>query len=124
MIPEYSADSASSGTRRWGAAAKLLAIVVLAVGLMILVGVFGGGERLRALVEQARSLGPACVRRREGRGDDSRSIQRRPAESGVGRALRAHRRCLLLVFGDVIGGSVCFLAARYVVEHRGAPHGG
>ena len=57
-IPEYPVDSASSGAPRWGAAASFLAIVVLAVGLQILVGALGGGERLRVLVEQSGPWAP------------------------------------------------------------------
>ena len=114
LIPEYSADSASSGTLRWGAAAKLLAIVVLAVGLPILVGVLGGGERLRALVEQSGPWAPLAYVAAKAAATIVAPFSGVPLKAASGALFGLTGGVFYSLFGDVIGGSVCFLAARYV----------
>jgi uncharacterized membrane protein YdjX (TVP38/TMEM64 family) len=113
-IPEYSADSASSGAPRWGVAAKLLAIVVLAVGLPILVGALGGGERLRVLVEQSGPWAPLAYVAAKAAATIVAPFSGVPLKAASGALFGLTGGVLYSLFGDVIGGCVCFLAARYV----------
>jgi uncharacterized membrane protein YdjX (TVP38/TMEM64 family) len=113
-IPEYSADSASSGAPRWGVAAKLLAIVVLAVGLPILVGTLGGGERLRVLVEQSGPWAPLAYVAAKAAATIVAPFSGVPLKAASGALFGLTGGVLYSLFGDVIGGCVCFLAARYV----------
>jgi uncharacterized membrane protein YdjX (TVP38/TMEM64 family) len=112
-IPEYSADSAS-GAQRWGAAAKVLAIVVLAVGLPILVGTFGGGERLRVLVEQSGPWAPLTYVAAKAAATIVAPFSGVPLKAASGALFGLTGGFFYSLFGDVIGGCVCFLAARYV----------
>lgn len=113
-IPEYSADSASSGAPRWGAAAKLLAILVLAVGLPILVGTLGGGERLRLLVEQSGPWAPLTYVAAKAAATIVAPFSGVPLKAASGALFGLTGGVFYSLFGDVIGGCVCFLAARYV----------
>lgn len=113
-IPEYSADSASGAPQRWGAAAKVLAIVVLAVGLPILVGTFGGGERLRVLVEQSGPWAPLTYVAAKAAATIVAPFSGVPLKAASGALFGLTGGFFYSLFGDVIGGCVCFLAARYV----------
>lgn len=113
-IPEYSTDSASGAPQRWGAAAKVLAIVVLAVGLPILVGTFGGGERLRVLVEQSGPWAPLTYVAAKAAATIVAPFSGVPLKAASGALFGLTGGVFYSLFGDVIGGCVCFLAARYV----------
>ena len=114
LIPQNSADSASSGTPRWGAATKLLAIVVLAVGLPILVGVLGGGERLRALVEQSGAWAPLAYVAAKAAATIVAPFSGVPLKAASGALFGFTGGIFYSLFGDVIGGCACFLAARFM----------
>jgi uncharacterized membrane protein YdjX (TVP38/TMEM64 family) len=111
---EYSADSGSSGAPRWGAAAKLLAIAVLAVGLPIFVGTLGGGERLRVLVEQSGPWAPLTYVAAKAAATIVAPFSGVPLKAASGALFGLTGGVFYSLFGDVIGGCVCFLAARYV----------
>ena len=99
---------------RWGTAAKVLAVVVFVVGLPILVGAFDGGERLQGLVERSGPWAPLTYVAAKAAATIVAPFRRRAAQSGIGCALRACGWLLHSLIGDVIGGCVCFLAARKV----------
>ena len=110
----YVADSGSSGLPRWRAAAKLAAIVVLAVGLPILVGALGGGERLRVLVEQSGPWAPLTYVAAKAAATIVAPFSGVPLKAASGALFGLTGGVFYSLFGDVIGGCVCFLAARYV----------
>lgn len=99
---------------RWGAAAKLLAIVVLAVGLPTLVGALGGGERLRVLVEQSGPWAPLTYVAAKAAATIVAPFSGVPLKAASGALFGLTGGVFYSLFGDVIGGCVCFLAARYV----------
>jgi uncharacterized membrane protein YdjX (TVP38/TMEM64 family) len=114
---EYRANpghSGASGGPRWRAVAKLLAILVLAVGLPILVGTLGGGERLRALVEQSGSWAPLTYVAAKAAATIVAPFSGVPLKTASGALFGLTGGVFYSLFGDVIGGCVCFLAARYV----------
>ena len=102
------------GASRWGAAARFLAIVVLAVGLPILVGAFGGGERLRVLVEQSGSWAPLTYIAAKAAATIVAPFSGVPLKAASGALFGLTGGVFYSLFGDVIGGCVCFLAARYL----------
>lgn len=104
----------TSGALRWGAAAKLLAIVVLAVGLPTLVGALGGGERLRVLVEQSGPWAPLTYVAAKAAATIVAPFSGVPLKAASGALFGLTGGVFYSLFGDVIGGCVCFLAARYV----------
>jgi uncharacterized membrane protein YdjX (TVP38/TMEM64 family) len=112
-VLEYVADSGSSGFLRWRAAAKLAAIVVLAVGLPILVGALGGGERLRVLVEQSGPWAPLTYVAAKAAATIVAPFSGVPLKAASGALFGLTGGVFYSLFGDVIGGCVCFLAARY-----------
>lgn len=99
---------------RWGAASRLVAIVVLAVGLSVLVGALGGGERLRMLVEQSGPWAPVTYLAAKAAATIVAPFSGVPLKAASGALFGLTGGIFLSVFGDVIGGCVCFLAARYV----------
>jgi uncharacterized membrane protein YdjX (TVP38/TMEM64 family) len=107
-------DSGSSGPPRWSAAAKLLAIVVLAVGLPILVGTLGGGERLRVFVEQSGPWAPLTYVAAKAAATIVAPFSGVPLKAASGALFGFTGGVFYSLFGDVIGGCVCFLAARYM----------
>ncbi len=114
ITPEYSADSGSSGAVRWRTAARLVVIVVLAVGLPILIGVLGGGERLRVLVEQSGPWAPLTYVAAKTAATIVAPFSGVPLKAASGALFGLTGGVFYSLFGDVIGGCVCFLAARYV----------
>jgi len=104
----------ASDAPRWGAAAKLLAIVVLAVGLSILVGAFGGGERLRVLVEQSGPWAPLTYVGAKAAATIVAPFSGVPLKAASGALFGLTGGVFFSLVGDVIGGCACFLAARYV----------
>ncbi len=108
------ADSGASGAPRWRAAAKLVAIVVLAVGLPLLVGALGGGERLRVLVEQSGPWAPLTYVAAKATATIVAPFSGVPLKAASGALFGLTGGVFYSLFGDVIGGCVCFLAARYV----------
>ena len=107
-------DSGGSGVLRWGAAAKVLAIVVLVVGLPVLVGAFDGGERLRVLVEQSGPWAPLTYVAAKATATIVAPFSGVPLKAASGALFGLTGGFFYSLFGDVIGGCVCFLAARYV----------
>lgn len=107
-------DSGSSGAPRWSAAASFLAIVVLAVGLQILVGALGGGERLRVLVEQSGPWAPVTYVAAKAAATIVAPFSGVPLKAASGALFGLTGGVFYSLFGDVIGGCVCFLTARYV----------
>lgn len=111
---EGAAYSGSSGGLRWNTAARLLAIVVLAVGLPILVGALDGGELLRVLVEQSGPWAPLTYVAAKATATIVAPFSGVPLKAASGALFGLTGGVLYSLFGDVIGGCVCFLAARYL----------
>jgi len=99
---------------RWRTAARLVVIVVLAVGLPILIGVLGGGERLRVLVEQSGPWAPLTYVAAKAAATIVAPFSGVPLKAASGALFGLTGGVFYSLFGDVIGGCVCFLAARYV----------
>jgi uncharacterized membrane protein YdjX (TVP38/TMEM64 family) len=99
---------------RWSAAGKLLVIVVLGVGLSMLVGALGGGERLRVLVEQSGPWAPLTYVAAKAASTIIAPFSGVPLKAASGALFGLTGGVFYSLFGDVIGGCVCFLAARYV----------
>jgi uncharacterized membrane protein YdjX (TVP38/TMEM64 family) len=106
--------SVASDAPRWGAGAKILAIVVLAVGLPILVGASGGGERLRVLVEQSGPWAPLTYVGAKAAATIVAPFSGVPLKAASGALFGLTGGVFFSLIGDVIGGCTCFLAARYV----------
>jgi uncharacterized membrane protein YdjX (TVP38/TMEM64 family) len=106
--------AAGSGDFRWGAAAKVMAIAVFVVGLPILVGAFEGGERLRVLVEQSGPWAPLTYVAAKATATIVAPFSGVPLKAASGALFGLTGGFFYSLFGDVIGGCVCFLAARYV----------
>ena len=114
ITSEYTTDSGSSGAPRWRAVARLLVIVVLVVGLPILVGALGGGERLRVFVEQSGPWAPVTYVAAKAAATIVAPFSGVPLKAASGALFGLTGGVFFSLFGDVIGGCVCFLAARYV----------
>ena len=104
----------TSGVVRWGAAAKVLAIVVFVVGLPILVGTFDGGERLRELVERSGPWAPLTYVAAKAAATIVAPFCGVPLKAASGALFGLAGGFFYSLIGDVIGGCVCFLAARKV----------
>jgi uncharacterized membrane protein YdjX (TVP38/TMEM64 family) len=113
-FPEYVADSGASGNTRWGAAAKILAVAVFVVGLPVLVGAFDGGERLRELVEGSGLWAPFTYVAAKAAATIVAPFSGVPLKAASGTLFGLTGGFFFSVIGDVIGGCVCFLAARNV----------
>ena len=113
-VPGYARDLGASGAIRWGTAAKVLAIIVLVVGLPILIGAFDGGERLRLLVEQSGPWAPLTYVAAKAAATIVAPLSGIPLKAASGALFGLTGGFFYSLFGDVIGGCVCFLAARYV----------
>lgn len=109
-ILEY---SAASGAPHRSVAAKLVVIVVLAVGLPILVGTLGGGERLRVFVEHSGAWAPVTYVAAKAMATIVAPFSGVPLKAASGALFGLTGGVVYSLFGDVIGGCVCFLAARY-----------
>jgi uncharacterized membrane protein YdjX (TVP38/TMEM64 family) len=107
-------DTRSSGAPCWRVVVKVLAVVVLAVGLPILVGALGGGERLRVLVEQSGPWAPLTYVAAKAAATIVAPFSGVPLKAASGALFGLTGGVFYSLFGDVIGGCVCFLAARYV----------
>jgi uncharacterized membrane protein YdjX (TVP38/TMEM64 family) len=107
-------DSGPSGVPRRGKAGNLLAIVVLAVGLPVLVGALGGGDRLRVLVEQAGQLAPVAYVAAKAAVSIVAPLSGVPLKAASGTLFGFGGGFAYSVLGDVIGGCVCFLASRHL----------
>ncbi len=106
--------AAGSGAQRWGMAARLLAVVVLVVGLTILVGALGGGERLRVLVERSGPWAPVTYVAAKAAATIVAPFSGVPLKAASGALFGLAGGVLYSLVGDVIGGCVCFLGARYL----------
>jgi uncharacterized membrane protein YdjX (TVP38/TMEM64 family) len=104
----------SSYGPRWGKAVNLLTIFVLAVGLPMLVGALGGGERLRELVEQSGPLAPLAYVAAKAAVTIVAPLSGVPLKAASGTLFGFGGGFAYSVLGDVIGGCVCFLAARHL----------
>ncbi len=104
----------SSGDPRWGKAVNLLTIVVLVVVLPVLVGALGGGERLRELVEQSGPLAPLAYVAAKAAVTVVAPLSGIPLKAASGTLFGFGSGFAYSVLGDVIGGCVCFLAARHL----------
>jgi uncharacterized membrane protein YdjX (TVP38/TMEM64 family) len=113
-IPEYGADTGASGVARWGMAAKILAIVVVVVGLPMFVGAFDGGERLRELVERSGPWAPLTYIAAKATATIVAPFSGVPLKAASGALFGLAGGFFYSLIGDVVGGCVCFLAARKV----------
>jgi uncharacterized membrane protein YdjX (TVP38/TMEM64 family) len=113
-IPEYVADAQASGVTRWGKAAKFLAIVVLVVGLPVIIGAFDGGERLPELVERSGPWAPLTYVAAKATATIVAPFSGVPLKAASGALFGLAGGFFYSLIGDVAGGCVCFLAARYV----------
>ena len=104
----------SAVVMRWRAVAKLGAIVALAVVLPILAGVFGSGERLRVVVEGSGPWAPLTYVAAKAAATIVAPFSGVPLKAASGALFGLTGGVFYSLFGDVIGGCVCFLAARYV----------
>jgi uncharacterized membrane protein YdjX (TVP38/TMEM64 family) len=93
---------------------RLLALVVLAVGMSMLVWALGGGERLRMLVEHSGAWAPLTYITAKAASTIVAPLSGVPLKAASGALFGLTGGVFYSLFGDVIGGSVCFLAARYV----------
>jgi uncharacterized membrane protein YdjX (TVP38/TMEM64 family) len=113
-IPKCVADAGASGITRWGAAVKVLAIVAFVVGLPVLVGAFDGGERLRELVERSGLWAPFTYIAAKAAATIVAPFSGVPLKAASGTLFGLTGGFFYSLIGDVIGGCVCFLAARNV----------
>jgi uncharacterized membrane protein YdjX (TVP38/TMEM64 family) len=113
-IPEYGADTGASGVARWSMAAKILAIVVVVVGLPMFVGAFDGGERLRELVERSGPWAPLTYIAAKATATIVAPFSGVPLKAASGALFGLAGGFFYSLIGDVVGGCVCFLAARKV----------
>ena len=93
---------------------NLLIIVALAVGLPVLVGAFGGGERLRDLVEQSGPLAPMVYVAAKAAVTIVAPLSGIPLKAASGTLFGFAGGFAYSVLGDVIGGCICFLASRHL----------
>jgi uncharacterized membrane protein YdjX (TVP38/TMEM64 family) len=93
---------------------NVLTIVVLVVGLPVLVGAFGGGERLRMLVEQSGPLAPLAYVAAKAAVTIVAPLSGIPLKAASGTLFGFTGGFAYSVLGDVIGGSICFLASRHL----------
>lgn len=106
--------SRSSSSLRWHKLVNLLTIVVLAVGLPVVVGALGGGERLRVLVEQAGPLAPLAYVAAKAAVTIVAPLSGIPLKAASGTLFGFVGGFAYSVLGDVIGGCICFLASRHL----------
>lgn len=111
---KFLTGSRSSSRQRWSKVGNLLAIVVLAVGLPVLVGTLGGGERLRVLVEQAGPLAPLAYVAAKAAVTIVAPLSGIPLKAASGTLFGFVGGFAYSVLGDVIGGCICFLASRHL----------
>lgn len=93
---------------------NLLTILVFAVGLPVLVGALGGGERLRMLVEQSGPLAPLVYVAAKAAVTIVAPLSGVPLKAASGTLFGFTGGFAYSVLGDVIGGCVCFLASRHL----------
>ena len=93
---------------------NLLTIVVLVAGLPVLVGVLGGGERLRVLVEQSGPWAPLVYVAAKAAVTIVAPLSGVPLKAASGTLFGFVGGFSYSVLGDVIGGCICFLASRYL----------
>jgi len=89
--------------------------------MSMLVGALGGGERLRALVEQSGAWAPLTYVAAKAASTIVAPLSGVPLKAASGALFGLAGGVFYSLCGDVIGGSLCFLTARYVgwstVEH-------
>lgn len=91
-----------------------MTIVVFAVGLPVLVGVLGGGERLRVLVEQSGPMAPLAYIAAKAAVTIVAPLSGVPLKAASGTLFGFAGGFFYSVLGDVVGGCICFLASRYL----------
>ena len=89
-------------------------ILLLVVGLPVLVGVLGGGERLQLLVEQSGSWAPLTYIAAKAAATIVAPLSGVPLKAASGALFGFAGGVFYSVLGDVIGGCICFLASRYL----------
>ena len=94
--------------------AGLLTLVVLAVGLPVLVGALGGGERLRELVEQSGTWAPLVYVAVKAGATIVAPLSGVPLKAASGTLFGFVSGFSYSVLGDVVGGCICFLASRHL----------
>jgi uncharacterized membrane protein YdjX (TVP38/TMEM64 family) len=82
--------------------------------LPILVGTLGGGERLRVFVEQSGPWAPLTYVAAKAAATIVAPFSGVPLKAASGALFGLTGGVFYSLFGDVIGGCVCFLAARYM----------
>jgi len=87
---------------------------VLAVGLPVLVGALGGGEQLRVLVEQSGPWAPLTYVAAKAAATIAAPLSGVALKAASGALFGFAGGIVYSVLGDVIGGCICFLAARYL----------
>lgn len=112
-MQERFTGSGSSGGPRWGAAASLLMVIFLAVGLPVLVGALGGGELLRGLVERAGPWAPLAYVAAKAAATIVAPLSGIPLKAASGALFGLVGGIAYSALGDVIGGCLCFWATRY-----------
>jgi uncharacterized membrane protein YdjX (TVP38/TMEM64 family) len=112
-LRERSTASGSPDSSRWGAAASLLLVIVLAAGLPVLVGALGGGELLRELVEGAGPWAPVAYVAAKAVATIVAPLSGTPLKAASGALFGFVGGIGYSALGDIIGGCVCFWATRY-----------
>ncbi len=112
-MQEHFTGSGSSGGSRWGVAASLLMVIVIAVGLPVLAGALGGGELLRGLVERAGPWAPLAYIAAKAAATIVAPLSGIPLKAASGALFGLVEGIAYSVLGDVIGGCVCFWTTRY-----------
>jgi uncharacterized membrane protein YdjX (TVP38/TMEM64 family) len=88
--------------------------VVLAVGLPIVIGALGGGERLRVLVEQSGTFAPLMYVAAKAAVTIVAPLSGVPLKAASGTLFGFAGGFAYSVLGDIIGGCICFLASRHL----------
>lgn len=94
--------------------AKGLVILALAVGLPVLLGALGVGEWLRGLVEHAGTWAPLVYIAAKAASTVVAPLSGVPLKATSGALFGFVGGLSYSVFGDVLGGCICFLASRYL----------
>lgn len=97
---------------RYGAVFGILTLAVLAVGLPVLVGALGGGERLRALVEETGAWTPVAYVAAKAGTSVVAPLAGTPLKAVAGALFGLRDGIIYSVVGDVTGGCISFWIAR------------
>ena len=113
--------SAAPGRLRWGTVAGVLFIV----GLVVVLPLFEGGERLRELVEKTGVWSPVVYVAAKAAATVVAPLSGVPLKAASGALFGVAGGIFYSVLGDVIGGCVCFwisrLLGRGILERLSGP---